>query len=50
MNVTFRTGDDELDAKFAKESMAAGMSNLKGPPFGRRHARFHLQRNADRGR
>ena len=30
MNVTFRTGDDELDAKFAKESMAAGMSNLKG--------------------
>ena len=31
MNVTFRTGDAELDAKFAKESMAAGMSNLKGP-------------------
>ncbi|MDY3617703.1 3-phosphoserine/phosphohydroxythreonine transaminase [Agathobaculum sp.] len=30
MNVTFRTGDDELDAKFAKESAAAGMSNLKG--------------------
>ncbi len=30
MNVTFRTGDAELDAKFAKESMAAGMSNLKG--------------------
>lgn len=30
MNVTFRTGNDELDAKFAKESMAAGMSNLKG--------------------
>ena len=22
----------------------------QGPPFGRRHARFHLQRNADRGR
>ncbi|WP_087064295.1 3-phosphoserine/phosphohydroxythreonine transaminase [Intestinibacillus massiliensis] len=30
MNVTFRTGSDELDAKFAKESVAAGMSNLKG--------------------
>lgn len=30
MNVTFRTGDDVLDAKFAKESAAAGMSNLKG--------------------
>lgn len=30
MNVTFRTGDDELDAKFVKESVAAGMSNLKG--------------------
>lgn len=30
MNVTFRTGSDELDAKFVKESVAAGMSNLKG--------------------
>lgn len=30
MNVTFRTGSEELDAKFAKESAAAGMSNLKG--------------------
>lgn len=30
MNVTFRTGNDELDAKFVKESIAAGMSNLKG--------------------
>lgn len=30
MNVTFRTGDEELDAKFAKESAAAGFSNLKG--------------------
>lgn len=30
MNVTFRTGDDELDAQFAKEAAAAGMSNLKG--------------------
>jgi len=30
MNVTFRTGNEELDAKFVKESTAAGMSNLKG--------------------
>ncbi|NLD88514.1 MAG: 3-phosphoserine/phosphohydroxythreonine transaminase [Clostridiales bacterium] len=30
MNVTFRTGDEELDAKFVKESVAAGFSNLKG--------------------
>lgn len=30
MNVTFRTGSEELDAKFAKESAAANMSNLKG--------------------
>ncbi|MGL4831760.1 MAG: aminotransferase class V-fold PLP-dependent enzyme, partial [Propionibacteriaceae bacterium] len=30
MNVTFTTGDEELDALFAKESAAAGMSNLKG--------------------
>ena len=30
MNITFRTASEELDAKFAKESMAAGMSNLKG--------------------
>ena len=30
MNVTFRTGDEDLDAKFVKESSAAGFSNLKG--------------------
>ena len=30
MNVTFVTGDPDLDAKFAKESAANGMSNLKG--------------------
>lgn len=30
MNVTFRSPSAELDAKFAKESAAAGMSNLKG--------------------
>lgn len=30
MNVTFKTNSEELDALFAKESAAAGMSNLKG--------------------
>ena len=30
MNVTFRTGDDALDAEFVKASIAEGMSNLKG--------------------
>ncbi len=30
MNVTFRTGSDELDAKFVKESVEAGFTNLKG--------------------
>lgn len=30
MNVCFRTGDDELDKKFIKESIEAGMTNLKG--------------------
>lgn len=30
MNVTFVTGDAELDKKFVAESKAAGMSNLKG--------------------
>jgi len=30
MNVTFVTGNDELDAKFCKEAKAAGFYNLKG--------------------
>ena len=30
MNVTFTTGDKELDAKFAKEASAAGFLNVKG--------------------
>lgn len=30
MNVTFVTGDKELDAKFVKEAKAAGLENLKG--------------------
>ncbi len=30
MNVTFRAEDDEINAKFVKESSAAGFANLKG--------------------
>ena len=30
MNVPFVTGNEELDAKFVKESKAAGFVNLKG--------------------
>lgn len=30
MNVTFVTGDPELDAKFAKEASYAGLKNIKG--------------------
>ena len=30
MNVTFRSVSEELDAKFVKESIAAGFTNLKG--------------------
>ena len=30
MNVTFRTGDAELDAKFVAEATQAGFVNLKG--------------------
>jgi phosphoserine aminotransferase len=30
MNVTFVTGNAELDKKFAKEAEAAGLMNLKG--------------------
>ena len=30
MNVTFTTPSKELDAEFVKESIAAGMTNLKG--------------------
>ena len=30
MNVTFVTGDAELDAQFVKEATAKGLCNLKG--------------------
>ncbi|NLD51735.1 MAG: 3-phosphoserine/phosphohydroxythreonine transaminase [Clostridiales bacterium] len=30
MNVTFKTGDEELDKQFAKQAAAAGFKNIKG--------------------
>ncbi|MDR0453431.1 MAG: 3-phosphoserine/phosphohydroxythreonine transaminase [Deferribacteraceae bacterium] len=30
MNITFKTANEEMDAKFVKESAAAGLANLKG--------------------
>ena len=30
MNVIFKTGDADLDAKFVKQATELGMSNLKG--------------------
>jgi phosphoserine aminotransferase len=30
MNVTFRSGNDEIDAKFASEASKNGFANLKG--------------------
>ena len=30
MNITFRTGSDELDAEFVKFTVERGMRNLKG--------------------
>lgn len=42
MNVTFRTGSEELDAKFVSQAAQAGFVNLKGPPEDRRDAGFYL--------
>ena len=30
MNVTFRTGDEDLDAEFVKAAAKAGLANIKG--------------------
>ena len=30
MNVTFRTGDEDLDAEFVKAATKAGLANIKG--------------------
>ena len=30
MNITFRTGDEALDAEFIKDAAAKGLLNLKG--------------------
>ena len=45
MNVPFITGNTDLDAKFV-----APDSKRQGPSPRRRHARKHLQCNADGGR
>ena len=42
MNVTFRTGNDELDAKVCQGVHGSRHVQPEGPPFGRRHACFHL--------
>ena len=46
MNVTFVTGDPELDKAFCKAAPGEGFYNLKGHRLHRPHARYHLQRNA----
>ena len=30
MNVTFRTGDEDLDAEFVKAAAQGGLANIKG--------------------
>ena len=50
MNVPFVTGDKELDAKFVKEANGSRLREPKGTQNRRRHARKHLQCNADGGR
>ena len=49
MNVTFRLPSEELEAKFVKESAAAGLDGLKGHRAVGGHARVDLQR-LSRGR
>ena len=50
MNVPFVTGDKDLDAKFVKEAKEARSCEPEGTQNRRRHARKHLQCNADGGR
>ena len=47
MNVTFVTGDADLDAKFVKRSGCRRFLSILRAPFRRRDARFDLQRDAD---
>ena len=46
MNVTFVTGDADLDKKFASEASAAGLKKPERASERRRHARFDLQCDA----
>ncbi len=50
MNVTFRTGSEELDAKLCPGGHRRRLRQPEGPPEGGRHARLHLQRHARRRR
>lgn len=50
MNVPFITGNTDLDAKFVAGGKEKRSGELKGTQKRRRHARKHLQCNADGGR
>ena len=50
MNVPFITGNADLDAKFCCRGKEKRSGELKGTQKRRRHARKHLQCNADGGR
>ena len=50
MNVTFRTGDEDLDAEFVKAASQGRPCQHQGAPLRGRHARQHLQRHAPGGR
>ena len=49
MNVTFRTGSEELDAEFCAGAAARGLLNVKGHRLTGGNARLTLQRNALEG-
>ena len=46
MNVPFRLGSPELEGRLLAEAEQRNLLQLKGPSFGRRHARVDLQRHA----
>ncbi len=50
MNVPFVTASAELDAEFVAGAKERGIENIKEPSQRGRHAREHLQRDADRRR
>ena len=47
MNIPFTLAKPELDKTFTTEAKAAGLVTLEGHRSRRRHARQHLQRDAD---